>query len=663
MSKMLASLERLQQFDGPSDQDNSSNAGSLSNSVSNSRVMNNLSGNDSSMAGVGIIQEADIIAQRAGKTVLCLKFVVLFILVGAAAIVGASVFLTTSNGEQEAFVRAFDNNAIKVLDTFKFNVEQKLGALDKFSIDMTSLAVDTGATFPNFALPDFAYSASSITSLANAVSIMYLPVVTKEDRSGWEAYSVANAQWVQEGEEFLQSMSARALTSLNFESGFSDKIYTIENGEAVVDQNAPPFLPIWQHFPSIPGIINYNLLWDDRYREDIEALLNSDSSGAIIGQIWDVTKEDAGFAEFLAPWVDGTGLDPKDPVGKILYPVFDSLAEDHKIVGMVISLINLSTFFSDVLSPSVSGVITVLSSECGQTFTYRIAGETASLVGVGDKHDPKFDNMVERRTFNDLFNEQDQEISRYLGVNLDQNYCPYTIAVYPSTDFEDDFVTDDALYFTIGVIVIFAFTILLFLGYDYIVSKRQKLVMKRAVQSRAIVSSLFPAAVRDRLFRADDSASSKPKDKPFRRDMGKNKIKNFLNDVLPKEQRPVEVKPIADLFPHTTVMFADIAGFTKWSSERDPTHVFTLLQTVYGSFDRIAKRRHVFKVETIGDCYVAVTGLPDPQEDHALRMAKFAHECKQKFKEVVEKLKMSLGDDTADLAMRFGLHSGYVSPL
>jgi class 3 adenylate cyclase len=41
--------------------------------------------------------------------------------------------------------------------------------------------------------------------------------------------------------------------------------------------------------------------------------------------------------------------------------------------------------------------------------------------------------------------------------------------------------------------------------------------------------------------------------------------------------------------------------------------VFTLLETVYHAFDEIAKRRRVFKVETIGDCYVAVTGLPDPR--------------------------------------------------
>ena len=49
----------------------------------------------------------------------------------------------------------------------------------------------------------------------------------------------------------------------------------------------------------------------------------------------------------------------------------------------------------------------------------------------------------------------------------------------------------------------------------------------------------------------------------------------------------------------------DIAGFTSWSSGREPSDVFYLLETLYGRLDKIAKKRKVFKVETIGDCYLA----------------------------------------------------------
>jgi Adenylate and Guanylate cyclase catalytic domain len=52
------------------------------------------------------------------------------------------------------------------------------------------------------------------------------------------------------------------------------------------------------------------------------------------------------------------------------------------------------------------------------------------------------------------------------------------------------------------------------------------------------------------------------------------------------------------------VAVADISGFTAWSSIRDPHQVFTLLESIFQSFDSVAKKYRVFKVETIGDCYV-----------------------------------------------------------
>lgn len=81
----------------------------------------------------------------------------------------------------------------------------------------------------------------------------------------------------------------------------------------------------------------------------------------------------------------------------------------------------------------------------------------------------------------------------------------------------------------------------------------------------------------------------------------KQRLKTFLNGN--EDETHVHNEPIADFFPHCTVFFGDIAGFTAWSSTREPAQVFILLQTVYQNFDAIAKRRKVFKVETIGTLY------------------------------------------------------------
>jgi len=77
-----------------------------------------------------------------------------------------------------------------------------------------------------------------------------------------------------------------------------------------------------------------------------------------------------------------------------------------------------------------------------------------------------------------------------------------------------------------------------------------------------------------------------------------HKLKTFLdgNELAAQNNE----QPIADFFPDCTVFFADIAGFTAWSSTREPAQVFMLLQTVYQNFDLIAKKHKVFKVETIG---------------------------------------------------------------
>jgi class 3 adenylate cyclase len=92
--------------------------------------------------------------------------------------------------------------------------------------------------------------------------------------------------------------------------------------------------------------------------------------------------------------------------------------------------------------------------------------------------------------------------------------------------------------------------------------------------------------------------------------------------------------------------------------------VFQLLETVYQAFDKIAAQFGVFKIETIGDCYVAVAGLPVFQPDHAVHVVKFAYECvihmHQLLHELEATLEATLGPSTSSLSIRVGVHSGPV---
>ncbi len=85
--------------------------------------------------------------------------------------------------------------------------------------------------------------------------------------------------------------------------------------------------------------------------------------------------------------------------------------------------------------------------------------------------------------------------------------------------------------------------------------------------------------------------------------------------------------------------------------------MFKLLEQIFWEFDEIAANLNVFKLGTIGDCYIAVTGIPTPVQEHAVLLTQFAFEARDKVREVCARLEGE-GMGTAVLDMRFGIHSG-----
>jgi class 3 adenylate cyclase len=340
------------------------------------------------------------------------------------------------------------------------------------------------------------------------------------------------------------------------------------------------------------------------------------------------------------------------PMTNVFMPIFDSFKDNdastkRTAVAVLHAVINWASYFQEILPPNVEGLVLVLDNGCDGTFTYRIQGLEVRSIGFGDHHRSEYDYM-ERST--SLRKGLQIAAGTRLGLRLDygDSGCRYDLRVYPSHEFYNEYNTNTPAVMTVAVAMVFVFTALMFLVYDRLVERRQSLVLRKAAQSNAIVSSLFPKNVRDQMMQEKGSEMAQ-----------NNRLKSFLKGDSKDEDAGLQ--PIADLFPHCTVLFADISGFTAWSSTREPAQVFILLQTLYQAFDAIARRRRVFKVETIGDSYVAVTGLPEPQEQHVLIMAKFTSDCMKRMNEVTRELEVTLGPDTGDLSMRFGLHSGPVT--
>jgi class 3 adenylate cyclase len=77
-------------------------------------------------------------------------------------------------------------------------------------------------------------------------------------------------------------------------------------------------------------------------------------------------------------------------------------------------------------------------------------------------------------------------------------------------------------------------------------------------------------------------------------------------------------------FDEVSVLMLDFAGFTEMAIAKEPTALIAELNDVFTSFDRIVEHHRCERIKTIGDAYMAVSGVPDADPDHAIHMAKVA---------------------------------------
>lgn len=119
---------------------------------------------------------------------------------------------------------------------------------------------------------------------------------------------------------------------------------------------------------------------------------------------------------------------------------------------------------------------------------------------------------------------------------------------------------------------------------------------------------------------------------------------------------------------NVTVMFADIVGYTRMSSDVPSDVVMGYLNKLFAEFDDIATSHAVFKYETIGDCYVAVTGMMDVQSDGSFEYSNDVLDTAHGTKAVVFARAIQVAarshimpGTTLPTQMRVGLHSGPVT--
>jgi class 3 adenylate cyclase len=136
----------------------------------------------------------------------------------------------------------------------------------------------------------------------------------------------------------------------------------------------------------------------------------------------------------------------------------------------------------------------------------------------------------------------------------------------------------------------------------------------------------------------------------------KEKSERLLLNILPvaiAERLKRSSGVIAERHASVTVLFADLIDFTSFANHTDPEELVSLLNDLFSRFDHIAERLHLEKIKTIGDSYLVVGGLLEPQPNHAVAVAEMALEMLT----ALADLNRERG---TELCLRIGLNSGPV---
>ncbi|KAG7363278.1 adenylate/guanylate cyclase with integral membrane sensor [Nitzschia inconspicua] len=620
------------------------------------------------------------------KYVNRLRYLILFVLTMVAIGISCLVYFLVDLATTADMEYGYERSVVHLTTAFEEIRTIRIASLASMAIATIAHGVDHFRPWPFVSLSFFQERAYIPKIQSGVLQVSIASFVSNEDQDNWEAYILSDEQqvpWIEEALAYQESIGTSSFIAdygVNWRNMSQHKIKHW-SGDTVNDPAIPIsmtdklptqyHIPFWQMSPFISfDEVNIDILQDSRGEHAIEcfeqgAVVIGGMNYAPAGNMTSKNRNTATYARLLSikanQQVDYQG----DPLSNFFIPIFDSFTPERNTTAVLVGLFNWGTLFSGVLPANFGGIDVVLHNTCHESFTYNLGfNGVATPLGKGDLHDPKFDDYVHVASGlqSGMTNDGTQ-----LGLPFANSTCQYSISIYPTQVFMDEYQSLAPVIVSI-IAFVFAFTIFLFIVYDRLVEKRQAIVLQKALQSTAVVSSLFPRNVRDRILKsigtgspdqvATDMAGASIREKLRNSKIGQEtSIGLYGNSSEPYMTRDT----IADLFPNCTVLFADIAGFTAWSSSRSPEQVFTLLQNIYQAFDKIAARRKVFKVETIGDSYVAVTGLPEPQEDHAVIMAKFARDCLEKMRDVTNALEVLLGPDTTELSMRFGLNSGQVT--
>jgi hypothetical protein len=419
--------------------------------------------------------------------------------------------------------------------------------MQQLSASVTATSIMTNSVFPFFTDDFFEIAGGYVDGMGGIMSVSFSPLLKPEMRSQWEEYAVEHRGWIQHSKDLREAHPEhrqplygtvqdheddRRLQSTDDSIlEIPEKIWRWENGTKVFDISPPGewVAPVWQISPPKESTVMVNLFSDamltDLYGTMMKTNQSVLSAATEIGDLFDFMFDDHEKHR------------KTNPHGYMLEPVYSSFGDDKELVGFLTGLTAFENLLSKLIPAGVQGIVGVITDTCGNSISYELNGTKPLFLGYDDFHDP-------------AFNGYRRSVQLEMYETVPKELCVHDLHIYPSDVLRESYETSKPIIYTVVVATAFLVTAMVLFSYDVIVNRRQEKTTRAAMESNALVSSLFPTGIRDRIYK---------------------EAKHTRNGTDDSSSGAESSKPIADFFPESSVMFADIAGFTAWSSTRGTT--------------------------------------------------------------------------------------------
>jgi hypothetical protein len=434
----------------------------------------------------------------------------------------------------------YDGYVRDISVTVQWEVKYNMAIMEQLSASVTAAAVMTGAVMPNLTIPFFEIDGGYTDGLGGIMTVVYAPLIRARQVPQWEEYADQHVQgWIDDAFELRENhphhrnplkgtiqdheSDRRRLSLPGEEQNVSKNVFTWVDGvktPLTLSDDDQWVAPFWQVSPPSAFSVNADLLSDEHLRKLFQVMLAMNTT---------VLSGDTQVYDLFDFMFDDNEKDRKANGHMfIMTPVYDGFRNNNKtLVGVLVALTPLENLLDRLIPQDTKGIVGVFRNQCGDIRTYEMngIGHRSKQIADSDVHDPGFETF-----------RHSSSVETYETVV--DGLCVHTLDIYPSRRFRDSFSATKSASFKCGVVMI-AFVIVsaILFVLDRQVTRRQNKTIESALRTGALVDSLFPENVRNRILQKDDETTPHgPMSLEF------------------QKGPQLKPRPIADFYPNTTLM-------------------------------------------------------------------------------------------------------------